>query len=276
MRVWPVIPRVVLLVGLVWTPTTTALAQGEYHPGDVNCDSVLNSMDIIYLVNYVFKSGVAPCGNALTMTWPGESSGPQDHSAMSFGPGQIDTVRMDRIESCDLSSPVCVGLYLHNHDSLRTLQMPLRIQATSGNGFIRFDSLVWIDRLSDSASVDYAAWAPMETNGVSPDWVWLEIIDFITPVGKPPLDSGAGYLCQFCFTPTEEEADVRTYMANWGIYPDVGFVETIYEADEFDLIVRDGWVSLIDTSGSGDLNCDTHVTAADIISLVNVIFRSGP
>ncbi len=30
--------------------------------GDVNCTGTLNSADIIYLVNYVFKGGVPPCG----------------------------------------------------------------------------------------------------------------------------------------------------------------------------------------------------------------------
>jgi hypothetical protein len=29
--------------------------------GDVNCDNARNSADIIYMVNYVFKSGPAPC-----------------------------------------------------------------------------------------------------------------------------------------------------------------------------------------------------------------------
>lgn len=29
--------------------------------GDVNCSGVVNSSDVIYLVNYVFKGGLAPC-----------------------------------------------------------------------------------------------------------------------------------------------------------------------------------------------------------------------
>ena len=29
--------------------------------GDVNCDTIITSSDIIYMVNYVFKGGEEPC-----------------------------------------------------------------------------------------------------------------------------------------------------------------------------------------------------------------------
>jgi hypothetical protein len=29
--------------------------------GDVNCDEVVNSADVVYMINYLFKGGPAPC-----------------------------------------------------------------------------------------------------------------------------------------------------------------------------------------------------------------------
>jgi len=38
-------------------------AEGDGH-GDINCDGVDTSADIIGLVNYVFKSGISPCSHS--------------------------------------------------------------------------------------------------------------------------------------------------------------------------------------------------------------------
>jgi len=46
----------------MWTPGVIDILSPSYIPipGDVNCDSVVSSADIIFLVNYVFKGGSAP------------------------------------------------------------------------------------------------------------------------------------------------------------------------------------------------------------------------
>jgi hypothetical protein len=40
--------------------------------GDVNCDSVATAADVIYLVNYTFKGGPAPCDvcTLIPASWP--------------------------------------------------------------------------------------------------------------------------------------------------------------------------------------------------------------
>jgi thermitase len=41
--------------------------------GDVNCDDVINSADVVYLINYLFKGGPAPCEGKASMSSGGES-----------------------------------------------------------------------------------------------------------------------------------------------------------------------------------------------------------
>jgi len=52
--------------------------------GDVNCDEVINSADVVYLINYLFKGGPAPCEGKATQS-------PRSQSALYKGnpPAQI-------------------------------------------------------------------------------------------------------------------------------------------------------------------------------------------
>lgn len=51
---------IIFLVNYVFKGGPQPGCQGQ--AGDVNCTGVVNSADLIYLVNYVFKGGPAPCG----------------------------------------------------------------------------------------------------------------------------------------------------------------------------------------------------------------------
>jgi hypothetical protein len=49
------------MVNYVFKSGTAPVVPGH---GDVNCDGLNTSADIIYLVNYVFKSSLPPCSQS--------------------------------------------------------------------------------------------------------------------------------------------------------------------------------------------------------------------
>jgi hypothetical protein len=114
--------------------------------------------------------------------------------------------------------------------------------------------------------MDEMYFSVIEVDGVSPDEVGVVLFDY-PDTGEPPLDSGDGQLCRLHFTPIGGPTEVRV-----GVYC-VGVVCLEYGASQYWLDIIGGRVSLASTVGSGDMNYDSRVNTADIVRLVNAVFR---
>jgi hypothetical protein len=251
----------------------------RYGRADLKCDRRLDLRDITYLCGYLFRGFPQPCTCGTT------------NPSYYNDPALPDTVWVEnKTLRAGIPSPICMGVI--NDELLSGLELKFEIEGNAGLEWDADSGVVPTNRLKA-----FTRWGGGEhADSINPEsfnlFAWGYLVNF-TP--------GREAVCRPVFTPksagtaafhlirwvngsesmlvTEDNAAILPAFSggNITVLPDPNGDEVFSVADVVYLInylFKDG--PGFDPLESGDLNCDSKVSISDVVYLINYLLKGGP
>jgi hypothetical protein len=218
---------------------------------DLDCDRRLDMRDLMRLCHTVYETGPPPCTCA-TVNPP-----------LYYDPGLPDTVWMaPETLIVGISSPVCIGVI--NDELLSGLALSFELVGTSSLEWDGQVESIWTDRMAQAFDLRIFH---ENSNGVNPDTFQLYAFQ-----GDRSLPAGRDALCCPSFTP------LSAGTANFALVGWVNGGESMLVTEDHAAVLPAlyGGEIVVLAYLAGDANHDGTIGVADVIFLLNYLFRHGP